>query len=146
MKYPTPLLRRLALASLAGAGFFLTGVYFYICRKDQSLFFLSLVLSAASAMNNISLFRIMKQGSYRTLEGTCTDNRPALFCRGSYLTITSLEAREHRLLVSGSCPACAGQSYRFYFKSETPVPPGTPQFLIKAMSVGNFLGMERIRQ
>ena len=52
---PKPLLRRLVLTFLVGAGCFFTGLFFFLHQKDISFFILSILLSAGSAAKAILL-------------------------------------------------------------------------------------------
>lgn len=65
---PKPLLRRLVLTFLVGAGCFFTGLVFFLHQKDISFFILSILLSAGSAAKAILLGLQIRRKNYTVLD------------------------------------------------------------------------------
>ena len=143
---PKPLLRRLALTLLVGAGCLFTGSVFFLHERDTSFFILSLLLSASSAAKATLLALQVKRKSYYVLEGTCTDVRLKPF-RNSYdIVLTGQDGSEHLLRVGKDQKIHPGLSYRFYFRAPDSILPGQNPLLTKAALADNLLGVEEIKQ
>ncbi len=141
---PKPLLRRLALTFLVGAGCFFTGLIFFLHERDASFFILSILLCAASATKAILLGIRIRRKTYFVLEGVCTDVRLKLF-RNSYdIVLASQDGSEHLLRIGKDHKIRPGLSYRFYFKIPDSIPAGQNPLLAKAALTHNLLGMEEI--
>lgn len=141
---PKPLLRRLVLTFLVGAGCFFTGLAFFLHERDASFFILSILLFAASATKAILLGIRIKRKTYFVLEGICTDVRLKLF-RNSYdIVLTGQDGSEHLLRIGKDHKIRPGLSYRFYFKTADCIPAGQNPLLTKAALTDNLLGMEEI--
>lgn len=85
---PKPLLRRLVLTFLVGAGCFFTGLVFFLHERDTSFFILSILLFAGSAAKAILLGLQIKRKTYFVLEGICTDVRLRLFRNSHDIVLT----------------------------------------------------------
>nr|WP_300815368.1 hypothetical protein [uncultured Acetatifactor sp.] len=141
---PKPLLRRLVLTFLVGAGCFFTGLVSFLHERDASFFILSILLFAASATKAILLGIRIRRKTYFVLEGVCTDVRLKLF-RNSYdIVLTGQDGNEHLLRVGKDHKIRPGLSYRFYFKTADSIPAGQNPLLAKAVLTDNLLGMEEI--
>ena len=66
---PVPLLRKIVITALIGAGCALFGLAYWIATKDRILLFLSLVLLTACLHRARSLYRLATRYKYETLEG-----------------------------------------------------------------------------
>ena len=142
---PKPLLRRLVLTFLVGAGCFFTGLVFFLHQKDISFFILSILLSAGSAAKAILLGLQIRKKSYTVLEGTCTDVRLKLFRNTHDIVLTDQDGNEHLLRIGKDYKVRPGLSYRFYFRTSESIPSGQPPLLAKAMLTDNLLGMEELK-
>ena len=141
---PKPLLRRLALTLLVGAGCLFTGSVFFLHERDASFLILSILLSAGSAAKATLLALQIKRRSYYVLEGTCTDVRLKPF-RNSYdIVLTGQDGSEHLLRIGKDQKICPGLSYRFYFRAPDTIPSGQNPLLTKAALADNLLGVEEI--
>lgn len=129
---PKPLLRRLVLTFLVGAGCFFTGLVFFLHQKDISFFILSILLSVGSAAKAILLGLQIRRKSYTVLEGTCTDVRLKL-------------GNEHLLRIGKDYKVRPGLSYRFYFRTSESIPSGQPPLLAIAALTDNLLGVEELK-
>lgn len=141
---PKPLLRRLVLTFLVGAGCFFTGLVFFLHQKDISFFILSILLSAGSAAKAILLGLQIRRKSYTVLEGTCTDVRLKLFRNTHDIVLTDQDGNEHLLRIGKDYKVRPGLSYRFYFRTSESIPSGQPPLLAKAVLTDNLLGVEEI--
>ena len=142
---PKPLLRRLVLTFLVGAGCFFTGLVFFLHQKDISFFILSILLSAGSAAKAILLGLQIRRKSYTVLEGTCTDVRLKLFRNTHNIVLTDQDGNEHLLRIGKDYKVRPGLSYRFYFRTSESIPSGQPPLLAKAVLTDNLLGVEELK-
>lgn len=142
---PKPLLRRLVLTFLVGAGCFFTGLVFFLHQKDISFFILSILLSAGSAAKAILLGLQIRKKSYTVLEGTCTDVRLKLFRNTHDIVLTDQDGNEHLLRIGKDYKVRPGLSYRFYFRTSESIPSGQPPLLAKAALTDNLLGVEELK-
>lgn len=142
---PKPLLRRLVLTFLVGAGCFFTGLVFFLHQKDISFFILSILLSAGSAAKAILLGLQIRRKSYTVLEGTCTDVRLKLFRNTHNIVLTDQDGNEHLLRIGKDYKVRPGLSYRFYFRTSESIPSGQPPLLAKAALTDNLLGVEELK-
>lgn len=142
---PKPLLRRLVLTFLVGAGCFFTGLVFFLHQKDISFFILSILLSAGSAAKAILLGLQIRRKSYTVLEGTCTDVRLKLFRNTHDIVLTDQDGNEHLLRIGKDYKVRPGLSYRFYFRASESIPSGQPPLLAKAALTDNLLGVEELK-
>lgn len=142
---PKPLLRRLVLTFLVGAGCFFTGLVFFLHQKDISFFILSILLSAGSAAKAILLGLQIRRKSYTVLEGTCTDVRLKLFRNTHDIVLTDQDGNEHLLRIGKDYKVRPGLSYRFYFRTSESIPSGQPPLLAKAALTDNLLGVEELK-
>lgn len=142
---PKPLLRRLVLTFLVGAGCFFTGLVFFLHQKDISFFILSILLSAGSAAKAILLGLQIRKKSYTVLEGTCTDVRLKLFRNTHDIVLTDQDGNEHLLRIGKDYKVRPGLSYRFYFRTLESIPSGQPPLLAKAALTDNLLGVEELK-
>lgn len=142
---PKPLLRRLVLTFLVGAGCFFTGLVFFLHQKDISFFILSILLSAGSAAKAILLGLQIRRKSYTVLEGTCTDVRLKLFRNTHDIVLTDQDGNEHLLRIGKDYKVRPGLSYRFYFRTSESIPSGQPPLLAKAVLTDSLLGVEELR-
>lgn len=142
---PKPLLRRLVLTFLVGAGCFFTGLVFFLHQKDISFFILSILLSAGSAAKAILLGLQIRRKSYTVLEGTCTDVRLKLFRNTHDIVLTDQDGNEHLLRIGKDYKVRPGLSYRFYFRTSESIPSGQPPLLAIAALTDNLLGVEELK-
>ena len=142
---PKPLLRRLVLTFLVGAGCFFTGLVFFLHQKDISFFILSILLSAGSAAKAILLGLQIRRKSYTVLEGTCTDVRLKLFRNTHDIVLTDQDGNEHLLRIGKDYKVRPGLSYQFYFRTSESIPSGQPPLLAKAALTDNLLGVEELK-
>ncbi len=142
---PKPLLRRLVLTFLVGAGCFFTGLVFFLHQKDISFFILSILLSAGSAAKAILLGLQIRRKNYTVLEGTCTDVRLKLFRNTHDIVLTNQDGNEHLLRIGKDYKVRPGLSYRFYFRTSESIPSGQPPLLAKAVLTDNLLGVEELK-
>ena len=141
---PKPLLRRLALTLLVGAGCLFTGFVFFLHERDASFLILSILLSVGSAAKATMLALQIKRRSYYVLEGTCTDVRLKPF-RNSYdIVLTGQDGSEHLLRVGKDQKIHPGLSYRFYFRAPDSILPGQNPLLAKVALADGLLGVEEI--
>ena len=142
---PKPLLRRLVLTFLVGAGCFFTGLVFFLHQKDILFFIPSILLSAGSAAKAILLGLQIRRKSYTVLEGTCTDVRLKLFRNTHNIVLTDQDGNEHLLRIGKDYKVRPGLSYRFYFRTSESIPSGQPPLLAKAALTDNLLGVEELK-
>ena len=139
---PKPLLRRLALTSLVGAGCLFTGFVFFHHERDASIFFLSILLFTGSAAKAMLLALQIRRKSYFILEGTCTDVRLKPFRNSYNIILTDKEGSMHLLRIGKSHKLCPGVSYRFYFRNSDIITSSQSMLLAKAALADNLLGVE----
>lgn len=142
---PKPLLRRLVLTFLVGAGCFFTGLVFFLHQKDISFFILSILLSAGSATKAILLGLQIRRKNYTVLEGTCTDVRLKLFRNTHDIVLTDQDGNEHLLRIGKDYKIRPGLSYRFYFRTPDSIPSRQSLLLAKAVQTDNLLGVEELK-
>ena len=142
---PKPLLRRLALTLLVGAGCLFTGSVFSLHERDASFLILSILLSAGSAAKATLLALQIKRRSYSVLEGTCTDVRLKPF-RNSYdIVLTDQDGCEHLLRVGKDQKIRLGISYRFYLKAPDTILSEQNPLLAKVPLPDGLLGVEELK-
>ena len=142
---PKPLLRRLALTLLVGAGCLFTGSVFFLHERDASFLILSILLSVGSAAKATMLALQIKRRSYYVLEGTCTDVRLKPF-RNSYdIVLTDQDGSEHLLRIGKDQKIRLGISYRFYLKAPDTILSEQNPLLAKVALADGLLGVEELK-
>ena len=84
---PKPLIWRLALTLLVGAGCLFVGVGFALKENDKSFLFLSSVIFVFSLIKAIASFVMIKKKSYVTMEGIVLNIRPLIFKKANEITL-----------------------------------------------------------
>jgi len=98
-QFPVPLLRKIVITALIGAGCTIFGLAYWIATKDRILLFLSLVLLVACFCRAWSFYRLAAQKKYTAIEGVCVDAamRPGRKSKDIRLLEDSGEERNLRL-------------------------------------------------
>lgn len=141
---PTPLLKRLALTFLVGAGCFFAGLILFISNQDHIFFGLSCCILAGSMIKAITLYIQIRQKAYTQLEGICTKVQFKLFTNSYQILLVDAENTEHTLLIGKNHKLHAGLSYRFYFKKASGISPGQNPLLEKVFLTDQLLGIEQL--
>ncbi len=130
----------------------LTGAFAFACAVagvaagssgDMTLTALSLIVAGGCLFRAVSDCLVAPKGKLLVLEGTCTGASTA-FRRFKEITLEDKDGNESRLRLQKNVRVTPGESYRFYFR-DTGVSRVGVEYVDTLRSVGNFLGMEKIR-
>lgn len=141
---PRPLHKKLVLTFLAGTGCFFTGLILSAAGRDPTLFALSAAIFFFSLVRGISLYRQIRSGSYRILEGICSEISRPPFGKTCRAVLTDLEGMPHALTLPREYKVAPGLSYRIYLRNRLDTPSDIPHLLENSVSADNLLAVEQI--
>ena len=138
---PAPLLRKIVITALIGAGCTVFGLAYWIAAKDRILLFLSLVLLVACMCRAWSFYRLAAQKKYTVIEGVCVDAAACPGRKSKDVRLLEDSGEERTLRLPKNCGMKSGQRYRLYFDWRNYHETGVAS-LDRAMEAGGFLGVE----
>lgn len=140
---PKVLLHRLLFTPLIGAGCLAVGIAYYCFAKDKVFLSLSGMVFAASIVQTIRLYRLIRRKNYRITEGVCVGvmAKPMRRCRN--VRLMDEDGLETTLLLDKRTRVKIGFRYRAYFKGGDHPSLGS-EYLDTALSGGCFLGIEEL--
>lgn len=142
---PKPLLRKILITPLIGAGCLLLGVSMYLGAGDRTLLLLSGVLFLSCLVKGFFYYRIASRNRYEIVFGTCTRIMPQMFGRLRKIQIMDKDGIETTLQLPKDCRFRIGEQYQFYFTQGNGVLLG-PASIRTALTTDSFLGYELIRE
>lgn len=138
---PKPLLRKILITPLIGAGCLLLGVSMYLGAGDRTLLLLSGVLFLSCLVKGFFYYRIASRNRYEIVFGTCTRIMPQMFGRLRKIQIMDKDGIETTLQLPKDCRFRIGEQYQFYFTQGHGVLLG-PASIRTALTTDSFLGYE----
>lgn len=138
---PRPLLHKILITPLIGAGCLLLGVAMYLSDGDRTLLLLSGVLFLTCLVKGIVYYRIAVRNKYEVVCGTCTRIIPQMFGRLRRIQIMDEDGTETTLQLPKDCRFRIGEQYRLFFTQRTGLPIG-PASIRTALTTDSFLGYE----
>ena len=138
---PKPLLHKILITPLIGAGCLLLGVAMYLGADDRTLLLLSGVLFLSCLVKGFFYYRIASRNRYEIVCGTCTCIMPQMFGRLRKIKIMDKDGVETTLQLPKDCRFRIGEQYRLFFTQRSGIPIG-PTALRSALTTDSFLGYE----
>lgn len=140
---PKLLLHRLLFLPLIGAGCFVVGAAYYCFSYDKVFMLLSGLVFAASAVQSVRLFQLIRNKKYQVTEGVCVGVAPKPLRRYRRVRLMDEAGLETTLLLDKRTRVKIGYRYRAYFKEGASHSFGS-EYLDTALSGGRFLGIEEL--
>jgi len=140
-QFPAPLLRKIVITSLIGAGCTIFGLAYWIAAKDRILLFLSLALLIACLCRAWSFYRLAAQQKYKVMEGVCVGVTPHLLGKHKEVRLLEDSGEERNLRLPKNCGLKTGRRYRLYFDERNQQLTGSG-FLDVALAANGFLGYD----
>lgn len=143
---PLPLRRKLLLAALAGAAFFLVGLAAIFFFLDTVAALLSGILAIGLACKAVVLYRLIISSRYTAIDGVCIAIMQTPLRK--YRNIRIIDSQEHEmtLVLPKQDKIEVGRQYRFYFKASAHKSPAQVQtgssFIDESLPTDGFLGLE----
>lgn len=140
-KIPGVIFRRVILT---GCFAFLCGVVGVAagCSGDRILAGLSAAVAACSIFRAVTDCFAAGKGKINVVEGVCTEIIP-VFRKFKNITLEDSEGKEVKLRLQKKIHIVTGGRYRFYFRNIDSPGVGL-EYVDSLLSVGNFLGVERV--
>ena len=113
---PKPLFTRLIVQAAVGFFFVSVGCVYGIHSKDDIFIMLSLLIGLCSLIRTCSFYRLIHNGAYRVLSGTCIRQTSMPFKKESQIVLVDETQREYRLTLDKDSGLLPGHHYRFYFR------------------------------
>ena len=113
---PKPLFTKLIVQAAVGFFFVLVGCVYGIHSKDYIFIMLSLLIGLCSLFRTFSFYRLIHNGAYRVLSGTCIRQTSMPFKKESQIVLVDETQREYRLTLDKDSGLLPGHHYRFYFR------------------------------
>lgn len=111
---PIPIQRTLLKTILVSCVIIAFGLIWGLVCRDHSFLGLTAAVGVLAGLKILGLYRIVQQQHYEVLEGiVCSDQRVPLRNR-HLLTLTDMEQKEHRIMISGKNTLTPGATYRLY--------------------------------
>lgn len=143
---PLPLRRKLLLAALAGAAFFLVGLAAIFFSRDTITVLLSGILAMGLAYKAVVLYRLIIASRYTAIDGVCIAITQTPLRKYRNIRIIDSQERERTLVLPRQDKIEVGRRYRFYFKSSAHISPAQVQtgssFIDESLPTDGFLGLE----
>lgn len=140
---PRVLLQKLLLTLLIGAGCLVVGIAYFLFCRDIIFLFLSAAVFLSTLARSLSLYQMITQKRYETLEGVCIRITPKPLRRYRKVHIMSADGVESALMLSKQVKVKIGFGYRFFFKRFERPSLGS-EYLDTALSSDHFLGLEEL--
>lgn len=142
---PKPLVHKILITPLIGAGCLLLGVAMYLDAGDRTLLLLSGVLFLSCLVKGFFYYQIASHIRYEIVYGTCTRIMPQMFGRLRKIQIMDKDGIETTLQLPKDCRFRIGEQYRLFFTQQTGLPIG-PASIRTALTTDSFLGYELIHE
>ncbi len=113
---PKPLFTRLIVQAAVGFFFVLVGCVYGIHSKDYIFIMLSLLIGLCSLIRTCSFYRLIHNGAYRVLSGTCIRQISMPFKKDRQIVLVDETQREYRLTLDKDSGLLPGRRYRLYFR------------------------------
>lgn len=113
---PKPLFTRLIVQAAVGFFFVLVGCVYGIHSKDYIFIMLSLLIGLCSLIRTCSFYRLIHNGAYRVLSGTCIRQTSMPFKKDRQIVLVDETQREYRLTLDKDSGLLPGRRYRLYFR------------------------------
>lgn len=140
---PFPLRRKFYITGLLGLLCLLIGIAVYFFSKDRTMLLLSGVVCILCILRAYSIFRIITDEQYETVEGTCVGIMPKPLRKYRKVRIMDDEGNESSLLLNKQSKVKIGYRYRFYFKKTQRLTLGN-EYIDSSLSSDCFLGYEEL--
>lgn len=140
---PFPLRRKFYMTGLLGLLCLLIGIAVYFFSKDRTMLMLSGVVCILCILRAYSIFRIITDEQYETVEGTCVGIMPKPLRKYRKVRIMDDEGNESSLLLNKQSKVKIGYRYRFYFKKTQRLTLGN-ELIDSSLSSDYFLGYEEL--
>lgn len=113
---PKPLFTKLIVQAAVGFFFVLVGCVYGIHSKDYIFIMLSLLIGLCSLFRTFSFYRLIHNGAYRVLSGTCIRQISMPFKKDRQIVLVDETQREYRLTSDKDSGLLLGHHYRLYFR------------------------------
>lgn len=113
---PKPLFTKLIVQAAVGFFFVLVGCIYDIHSKDDIFIMLNLLIGLCSLIRTCSFYRLIHNGAYRVLSGTCIRQTSMPFKKESQIVLVDETQREYRLTLDKNSGLLPGHRYRLYFR------------------------------
>ena len=94
----------------------LVGCVYGIHSKDYIFIMLSLLIGLCSLIRTCSFYRLIHNGAYRVLSGTCIRQISMPFKKDRQIVLVDETQREYRLTLDKDSGLLPGRRYRLYFR------------------------------
>lgn len=138
---PTPLRQKLIFTAAIGILCFLVGLGVSLFLKDRTTLLLSSILLMMCLGKALSYYRILSQGAYEVVEGTCIAIAPKPLRKYRRVRLMDSKGNEISLLLDKQSKIKIGYQYKFYFAQTQRVTLGNSYF-DSALNADSFLGFE----
>lgn len=140
-EFPSPLKKKILLASVIGIACLFVGISFCVIAKDIIMLLLSVAIFLFSAYKTVTLYQVVSKGEYEVVEGVCTSIAPKLFGKYRKIKIADEAKNERSLMIAKSSNIKVGDRCCFYFAKTKTMTIGNEQFDLPSFS-DNLLGYE----
>ena len=113
---PKPLFTKLIVQAAVGFFFVSVGCVYGIHSKDDIFIMLSLLIGLCSLIRTCSFYRLIHNGAYRVLSGTCIRQISMPFKKDRQIVLVDETQREYRLTLDKDSGLLPGRRYRLYFR------------------------------
>jgi hypothetical protein len=142
--FPAPLLKRLIFTLLSGAGFLIVGAVFSLLSTDVITAGLSLLIFFGCVIRAYTLYRLVRNNSYETIEGVCMGIHAKPFGKYRTVRIADDDGLESNIKLRKSERLYIGARYRFYFR-QNDRESDVYEFRLP-LQTGMYLGMEKLSE
>lgn len=111
---PIPIQRTLLKTTLMSCAIMAFGLIWGLASGDHSILGLTAAVGFLSGLKILGLYQVAKQRHYEVLEGTVLSDRRNPLRSRHLLTLTDMEQREHKIMISGKNTLEPGTAYRLY--------------------------------
>lgn len=136
---PKPLFTKLIVQAAVGFFFVLVGCIYDIHSKDDIFIMLSLLIGLCSLIRTCSFYRLIHNGAYRVLSGTCIRQTSMPFKKERQIVLVGETQREYRLTLDKNSGLLPGHRYRLYFRQSDGLDSGYENY-----SSTDLLGYEEL--
>ncbi len=140
---PAPLRQKFWLTGMVGILCLLVGIAMFLLWKDRTMLFLSFAVFAMCIGKAMSYRRILTDGAYEVVEGTCVAISSKPMRRYRKIKIMDNDGNEGALLLSKQAKIKIGYRYRFYFSDTQRLTIGN-EYIDSSLSSDYFLGYEEL--
>lgn len=136
---PKPLFTKLIVQAAVGFFFVLVGCVYGIHSKDDIFIMLSLPIGFCSLFRTFSFYRLIHNGAYRVLSGTCIRQTSMPFKKDRQIVLVDEPQREYRLTLDKDSELLPGHHYRLYLRQSDGLDSGYENY-----SSTDLLGYEEL--